>query len=335
MMTADIRRFGILQDGRTVEAVRLKRGELSVTVLTLGAILQEVRLAGAPWSLTLGSDQIAAYDQGPMGYNGAVVGPVANRIAGAKAPLDGRMLGFEANENGVTCLHGGSSGLATQVWQIADAGASHLTLRLTLADGTGGFPGNRVCEAAFVLGADGDLTLTLRATTDAPTLMNLTNHSYWSLDGKPTTAGHRLRVAAEAYLAVDADRIPAGAPQKVEGTVFDLRAGRVPDLTEGYDHNWCLATARRPLSFAAEMTGTSGVRMVMETTEPGLQIYDGARMETAPHPGHSGQPYGANAGIALETQGWPDAPNRPDFPSVRLDPGQNHAQVTRWRFSRD
>ena len=181
---ADIRPFGTMTDGRAVDAVRLQRGELTVTVLTLGAILQDVRLAGAPWSLTLGSDQIAAYDHGPMAYHGAVVGPVANRIAGARAPLDGRMLRFDANEAGRTCLHGGSTGLATRVWEIADAGLHHLTLRLTLADGDGGFPGNRVCDAAFVLGSDADLTLTLSAATDAPTLMNLTNHSFWSLDGR-------------------------------------------------------------------------------------------------------------------------------------------------------
>lgn len=333
-MSADIRPFGTTSDGGAVDIVRLRRGQLSLSLLTLGAVLQDVRLAGAPWSLTLGSAQIAAYDHGPMGYNGAIVGPVANRIAGAKAVLDGRMLQFEANEKGKTCLHGGSSGLATRVWQVADAGPAHLTLRIVLADGVGGFPGNRVIDAAFVLGDAADLTLTLSATTDRPTLMNLTNHSYWSLDGKADTAGHVLRVAADHYLAVDEDLIPVGPPEPVDGTRFDLRAGRTLDLTEGFDHNWCLAPARRPLSFAAELTGVSGVRMVLETTEPGLQIYDAARMATAPHPGHAGQPYGPHAGIALETQGWPDAPNRPDFPPVRLEPGQGHAQVTRWRFSR-
>ena len=334
-VAADIRPFGTLKDGRAVDAVRLQQGELSVTVLTLGAILQDVRLAGAPWSLTLGSDRIAAYDHGPMAYHGAVVGPVANRIAGATAPLDGRVLRFDANEAGRTCLHGGATGLATRVWDIVDAGPHHLTLRLTLTDGEGGFPGNRRLDAAFVLGSAADLTLSLTATTDAPTLMNLTNHSFWSLDGRATTRGHRLRVAADHYLAVDDDRIPMGGPPAaVAGSRFDLRSGAVPDLSAGFDHNWCLAPSRRPLSFAAELTGQSGVRLVMDTTEPGLQIYDGARMDTAPYPGHSGQPYGANAGIALEAQGWPDAPNRPDFPAVRLDPGQNHSQVTRWRFSR-
>lgn len=333
-MTADIRPFGTTADGKAVHIIHLKRGELAVSVLTLGAVLQDVRLAGAPWSLTLGSDRIAAYDRGPMAYNGAVVGPVANRIAGASAMLDGRRLRFDANEKHKTCLHGGSSGLATEVWQVADAGTAHLTLRAVLADGAGGFPGNRVIDAAFVLGGNAELTLTLSATTDAPTLMNLTNHSYWSLDGKATVAGHVLRVTADHYLAVDADLIPVGPPEPVAGTRFDLRQGRTFDLTEGFDHNWCLAPARRPMSFAAELTGMSGVRMVVETTEPGLQIYDAARMVTAPHPGHAGQPYTAHAGIALETQGWPDAPNRPDFPSVRLEPGQAHAQVTRWSFSR-
>ena len=311
--------------------------------LALAAVLAASQPAIAGYDLTLSG---LTDEDGGVNYDAflsarpndnwtlnASVGHTTSSVAFSN--FSGTSYGLSANEAGRTCLHGGSTGMATRVWEIADAGPHHLTLRLSLADGDGGFPGNRVCDAAFVLGADADLTLTLRATTDAPTLMNRTTHRFWSLDGRATTAGHSLRVAADHYLAVDGDRIPVGAPQAVAGTRFDLQTGGVPELNAGYDHNWCLAPARRPLSFAAELTGLSGVRLVMETTEPGLQIYDGARMDTAPHLGHSGQPYGANAGIALEAQGWPDAPNRPDFPAVRLDPGQAHEQVTRWRFSRD
>ena len=332
-MTADIRPFGTTADGRPVQAIRLTRDQLSVTILTLGAILQDVRLAGAPWSLTLGSDQISAYE-GPMAYHGAIVGPVANRIAGARAPLGGAMLALEANEGGRTALHGGYSGTSAQIWTIAGATADTATLTLTLPDGLGGFPGNRVINAAFGLSDRATLTLTLSATTDAPTLMNLTNHSFWSLDGRATTAGHTLRVPALTYLPVDADRIPTGRQAAVAGTRFDLTTPRLLDQTEDYDHNWCLAMARRPLSPAADLMGRSGVRLVMESTEPGLQIYDAARMNTAPFPGHSGQPYGPHAAIALETQGWPDAPNQPGFPAVTLNPGQAHQQITRWTFSR-
>ena len=332
-MTAGIRRFGTLPDGRPVQIIRLNHAELSVRVLTLGAILQDVRLAGAPHSLTLGSDQLGAY-AGPMQYFGAVVGPVANRINHAAAPVSGKLHHFDANEAGRTTLHGGTTGTHSQIWDVVHASASALTLRLLLPDGLGGFPGNRTLTADFALSGNATLTLTLAATTDAATLINLTNHSFWTLGGRATTAGHSLRVAADSYLGVDENRIPSGAPIPVTGTRYDLRQSRLLDQTENYDHNWCLAPAQRPLTPVAELTGQNGLRLTIGTTEPGLQIYDAARLDTAPYLGHMGQPYGAHAGIALETQGWPDAPNRPDFPCTVLAPGQPHRQQTRFSFSR-
>ena len=332
-MSADIRPFGSLVDGRAVQAVRLHHGQLSVCVLTLGAIVQDVRLAGAPWPLTLGSDQITAYE-GPMQYNGAIVGPVANRIAGAGAPCQGRVLQLEANENGRTSLHGGFSGTHGQIWQIVAASPDSLTLRLSLPDGQGGYPGNRQIEATYALTGAATLALTLTGTTDRPTLMNLANHSYWTLDGRPTVAGHTLQIAAAAYLPVDDDRIPIGVVTAVAGTRFDLNSPRQLQQTEDYDHNWCLAPAPRDLSFACRLTGQSGVRLTMATTEPGLQVYDAARLDTAPHLGLSGQPYGRHAGLAIEAQRWPNAPHQPDFPSVALVPGQDYRQLTRWTFER-
>lgn len=331
-MTAEIRPFGILPDGRPVQAIRLNAGELTVTFLTLGAILQDARLAGAPYALTLGSAQLAAY-LGPMAFCGAVVGPVANRIQEAAAPIGGKRHAFHPNEGGVTTLHGGSSGVWSQLWQIAEASGDSLTLSLDLPHGLGGFPGNRSVTAHAALSGNATLTLTLSATTDAATLINLTNHSFWNLSGHPTAARHLLKVAADHYLPVDARRIPEGPPAPVEGTRFDLRQPRTLDLTENYDHNWCLSAGPRPLSFAADLTAPNGLRLTLETTEPGLQIYDASRMNTAPHIGHMGQPYGAHAGIALETQGWPDAPNRPDFPSVALAAGQTSTQTTRFCFT--
>lgn len=329
-MTAQIRRFGTTSAGEPVEAIRLQAGELTAVVLTRGAVLQDVRLAGVPYSLTLGSDILAAYE-GPMGYCGAIVGPVANRISGAAAVVGGRACRFEANERG-NLLHSGATGLHARNWAVAAATADDLTLACDLPDGLGGFPGNRRITARFRLAGQG-LTLTLEATTDAPTLMNLANHSYWTLDGRADIAGHTLRLAADRYLPVDAALIPTGEARAVSGA-FDLRAGRALDLSEGYDHNFCLADAPRPLAFAAELTGRTGVRLVLDTTEPGLQVYDGRGVKTAPFPGHAGQPYGAHAGIALEAQRWPDAPAQPGFPPITLDPGQTYRQVTRFSFGR-
>ena len=332
-MPADIKPFATTSDGRPVRRIRLTKGELTITVLTFGAILQDVRLAGAPFSLTLGSDQIAAYE-GPMGYFGAIVGPVANRIAGAAAEINGKPYSFDANEEASTTLHGGFLGTHAHIWEVADAAHDALTLTLHLPDGFGGFPGNRDITAHFALTAPATLTLTLTATTDAPTLMNLTNHSYWTLNGRSDTAGQTLRIAADTYLPVDDRRIPTGGQPSVEGTKFDLRAGRLLDQTEDYDHNWCLASAPRALSFAAELTAPNGLSLTIETTEPGLQLYDAARLNTAPYLGHAGQPYGKHAGLALEAQRWPDAPNQRNFPSVTLAPGQSHLQQTRYSFKR-
>lgn len=307
----EARAFGTLSDGRAVQAVTLASAELSVTVLTLGAILQAVRLAGVAPSLTLGSNGLADYE-GRMGYFGAIVGPVANRIGGARAVIAGQAQHFPPNE-GPNLLHSGPTGTHAQLWTVSEAAPQRLTLSLTLPDGLGDFPGTRRITAAYSL--DGPtLTLELTARTDAPTLMNLANHSYWRLGGDGQ-AGYRLTVAADSYLPVDAALIPTGEIRAVSGH-FDLRAGRVLDGAEAYDHNFCLAPAPRPLTRAAELAGPAA-HLLLETTAPGLQVY-------------SGNP----EGVALEPQLWPDAPNDPAFPPILLTPGQTFRQTTRWTFTR-
>jgi aldose 1-epimerase len=331
-MTADIRLFGKTTDGREVQRICLRAGELTVVVLTWGAVLNDVRLAGAPHSLTLGTDVMAGYEA-RMVHFGSIVGPVANRIGGASAVIGGKRYDFEVNEAVGKTLHGGNNGTQRRIWTIAEASRSSVTLTLDLADGDGGFPGNRQLTARFDLAAPAALTLTLGARSDAETIVNLANHSYWNLDGSTTYAGHRFRVAADSYTPCDVQTLPTGEVAPVVGT-FDLRKGRVLDGTEVYDTNFCGATAPRPLSFAAELTGKSGVRMVMETTEPGLQVYDGRGINTAPYPGHAGVPYTPHAGLALEAQRWPDATNHAHFPSIVLSPGEQYQQVTRFTFDR-
>ena len=166
--------------------------------------------------------------------------------------------------------------------------------------------------------------------------MNLANHSYWCL-GPGDLSGHRLQIAADRYTPVDADLIPTGATPDVAGTPFDFRRPRTvgPEADTTYDHNFCLADGRRPLAFAARLTGPTGLALTLDTTEPGLQVYDAARMSTGTCRGHSGAPLGAFAGVALEAQCWPDAPHHPTFPPIRLDPGQTLRQETRWSFSAD
>jgi aldose 1-epimerase len=321
--------FGTTPDGETVHAISLQDGDLSVTLLTFGAVLHDVRLAGVAHNLTLASDRLEDY-VGRLLYFGSLVGPVVNRMKDASATIDGTLHQFEANQGGRHILHSGSSGTHLKVWQVGDTSARHATLFLTLPDGEGGFPGTRQITARFLMTGNNTLRLEITGTTDAPTIMNFANHSYWNLDGTPTWAGHHLRIAADAYTPVDDNVIPTGEIRPVTGTDYDFRTGRriAPDEagTPALDHNFCLAAASGPLREVLWLRGASGVTLSLSTTEPGVQVYDGGHTR-APGPG-------LHQGLAIEAQRWPDAPHHPDFPSIALAPGETYRQITEWRFAR-
>ncbi|WP_102223467.1 aldose epimerase family protein [Acidimangrovimonas sediminis] len=326
------RTFGFAPDGSPVMRTAITGGGLSAQIITWGAGLQDVRRAGTPHPLVLGSPDLAAY-QGPMRYFGAVVGRVANRIAGGTAMLEGKRLTLDRNEDGRTTLHGGTRGTSQYNWRLdgQDEGACRLSLRLP--DGEGGFPGAMDLAATYAIeevAGGAALTLTLEATTDRPTFCNLASHAYWTLDGGPDLSAHSLRIAAGSYLPVDAARIPvAGPPVPVAGTGFDYRAARPLPGPEPLDHNFCLDVSGEGLHPACALSA-GGLALEIETTEPGLQVYDAARMDTGAAATLHGRPYGAHAGLALEPQRWPDAPNRPDFPSVALRPGETYRQRSRF-----
>ena len=325
--------FGTTRNGKTIEAITIAKGDLTATLLTLGAIVQDVRLQGTPHSLTLGSDTLQAYEA-DLTYFGALVGPLANRLSNATAPLDGRELQLTANE-GTTSLHGGPNGIHQEVWAVSEQASDSVTLTLNLPDGKGGYPGNRVITARYTITADAQLTLEISATTDAATLINIANHSYWNLDGTATIKNHALTVPAHSYIPVDAQHIPTGiAP--VEGTGFDLRDGGTLGLPEGQrlDHNLCLNGAEGDLKLACTLTGQSGLSMSIETTEIGLQVFDAAPISSGVFNGHTGAPYGPFCGVALEAQRWPDAPNQTGFPSCELRADETYQQTTRWTFFR-
>jgi aldose 1-epimerase len=327
----NIKCFGTLRDGREVSVITLAAGALSARVLTLGAILQDLRLQGTAWPLVLGAPQLGAYE-GPMAWFGAVVGPMANRIGGACATIDGTRLRFEAND-GANTLHGGASGTSTQLWQVRDLAEDRVTLGLQLPAGLGGFPGNRDITAQYRIIAPATLSLRLTAGTDAPTLMNLAHHPYWNLDGSTDVRAHWLRVAAARYLPTDAACLPLGPPRRLAGAPHDLRVARRLDGLPPLDHNYCLSNSNRRLTPVAELTGASGLRLRLATTAPGLQVYDGAGIDTAPWPGLRGKPYGAHAGLALEPQLWPDAAGRAGYPGVLLSPEENWGQHSTYTFS--
>lgn len=334
-MTPGTEPCGQTAGGEDVHRVAISAGDLSAAILTLGCTLQDVRLAGIARSLTVGSPSLAAY-QAEMGTCGSIVGPVANRIGNASATIDGRTWRFDAHYRGRHTLHGGSAATHSRIWRILDTGPDHASLGLDLPHGQGGFPGNRRITARYEIAA-ATLRLTLDATTDAATLMNLANHSYWRLDGAPTFAGQTLRIDADRYLPGTAeDVLPTGEIADVAGTRFDYRRGRALQAgAEGLlDTNFCLSNTRRPLRPVATLTGTSGLSMTLATTEPGLQVFDGHNLGLPRYPSNDGPPHRAYAGLALEAQFWPDAPNNPSFPSILLRPGADWRQITEWRFSR-
>lgn len=322
---AGIAVFGQTADGRDVQRITLSKGDLTVGLLTWGAILHSVRLVGVAHDLTLGSERMEDY-QGDMRYHGPVIAPVANRIGHARARVGGREVQLEANQAG-HCLHSGSTGAQGQLWEVVSLSDDSATLGLSLPDGLGGFPGNRRVEARFSLTGRATLRLELYATTDAETLWNATSHGYWTLDGGAEWAGHSLQIAADHFLPTDADARPTGEIAPVAGGAMDFRVPRKPSPgSPAIDHCFCLSDGPGPLRDVVILQGASGLRMTVATTEPGVQIYDG---RDARRPGR-----GIYEAIAIETQGWSDAPSYPGFPPITLRPGSPARQVTEWRFER-
>ncbi|WP_375690860.1 aldose epimerase family protein [Pseudooceanicola sp. LIPI14-2-Ac024] len=322
--------FDTLPDGRTVEQVTLQGGGLTANVLTYGATVQDLRLDGVDHPLVLGADRIAPY-LGPMTYFGAIVGRYANRIAGGHFKADGRDWQADLNEGGRTTLHGGSEGTGQMLWSIAAFSDSSVTMVLDLPDGHMGFPGAMQVQVICSLSAEAALNFEITAEADRPTPCNFAHHGYFNLDGGPDILNHRLQIAAAHYLPVDADLIPTGKETHVEGTAFDFREPRVI-APGGYDHNFCLWRSRTDLRPVALLRGQSGLTMEVDTTEPGLQVYDGGGFGAMQ--GLGGRSYGRFAGVALETQNWPDAPNHPHFPDWLLKPGQTYRHRVSYRFSR-
>ncbi len=318
--------FGRAPDGTPVRRIRIAGGGLTAWIITWGASLQDLRMDGIAPSLVLGSDDLSAY-LGPMRYYGAVVGPVANRIALGRFVLDGQTYDLDRNEAGQTTLHGGADGFGCRNWTVTGSGPDWVSLALHHPDGLGGFPGNMVVTVTYRLGPDSTLSVEMTGLTDAPTYFSPAFHGYWNLSGQADLRDHLFTVAAETYLPVDDRMIPLGDPAPVAGTVFDHRTPH--PLTGQIDHNYCL-TGDQPIC----RLETDALALEVRTDQPGLQVYDAGRTDTAPAVGHGGSPYGEAAGVALEPQMWPDSPNHPAYPSNLLMPGQTYRQMSEFRLIR-
>ena len=348
---------GALADGTEVCATTLTNARgTAVRVADYGGTVLSILAPdrhGALADIVLGHDAIDAYRAGDA-YLGAIVGRYANRIAGGRFEIDGTPYRLGTND-GAHHLHGGTRGFDAVVWEaeaFAHPGAAGVLLRHTSPDGDQGYPG-RLCVTATYTLTDGDaLVVDLHATTDAPTPVNLSTHSYFNLTGRAgagaTVLGHRLTVDADAFLPVDSGRIPTGELRPVAGTPFDFRWPRAvgaeidagaPQLAcaGGYDHCFVLdrPAGDAALRFAARLAEPESGRVLeVFTTEPGLQVYSGNSLRPAP-PADGGAGFAPRTGLALEPQHFPDSPNRPAFPPTVLRPGQTYRSQTVLAFGSD
>ncbi|WP_217240542.1 aldose epimerase family protein [Streptomyces sp. AC555_RSS877] len=317
--------FGTLSDGTPVQRWTLERAGVRVRVLSYGGIVQSVEVPdreGRAENVVLGFGDLDGYVTHPDPYLGALVGRYANRIAGGRFPLDGRTYALARN-NPPNSLHGGERGFDKRGWDVAPV-EHGVRLSRVAAHGEEGFPGRVEVSATYTLEGSGALRIAYEAVTDAPTIVNLTNHSYFNLGGSGNAGGHELRIAASRFTPVDADLIPTGVLEEVADTRFDFREAR--KVGSGYDHNFVLdkGVTRTPVEVAELHELASGRVLTVATTEPGLQLY------TADH---LGEPFAPGDGIALETQHFPDSPNRPEFPSTVLRPGEVYRSETVYGFS--
>lgn len=312
-------------------------GGVRARVLSYGARLQSFETpdrAGARDSIVLGFPDPESYRR-DAAFIGAVVGRYANRIAGGRFVLDGRAVALPVND-GANHLHGGPEGFDRRDWTIADADSRSVRLDLVSEDGDQGYPGRLAVTALYAFDDDGALTVTLEATADAPTIVNLSHHAYFNLAGQRrggSIADHWLRIAASRFTPTDAGSIPTGELRDVAGTAFDFRAphrvgarwsadDRQLAQAGGYDHNYALDGGGGALRRIATLYDPGSGRVLdLSSTAPGLQFYSGNALSSR-DPGLGGRAYAAREGLCLEPQHFPDSPNRPEFPSARLDAGE-------------
>ena len=345
------KQFGKLSDGREVVLYTLQnKNNATVTVSTLGASLVSINVPdkkGVVGDVILGYDNAQGYVD-DISYFGAIVGRYGNRIAKGRFSLDGKSYQLETND-GVNHLHGGKNGFNRKLWEATineKAPFASVTMRCTSPDGEGGYPGNVTLAVTYTWSDENELTIDYSGTTDAPTIFNPTNHAYFNLTGNPgnTILAHEVMIAADQFTPVDSVLIPTGRLQNVEGTPFDFRSpkrigDRINDpyeqlkLAGGYDHNWVLHGYNKTVRLAATVYDPkSGRYMEVLTDQPGVQFYTGNFLNGS-RKGKEGIVYQFRSGLCFEAQHFPDSPNKPQFPSVVLRPGETYRQTTRYRFS--
>ena len=311
--------FGQLPDGRDVRLLTIgsEPGPV-VEVLTLGATVHRLVVEGRR-NVVLGhpdvDSRLASSD-----YIGGTIGRYANRIAGGRFELDGRPVEVRTHDHG-NSLHGGPEGFDVRLWDVVSHTADEVVLSMVSPDGDQGFPGEVTATVRYRVSGN-RVTVEMSATTDATTVVGLTNHAYWNLDGEGagTIDDHVLVVDADEYTPVDETSIPIGEHEPVEGTSFDLRAPAL--ISAALDHNFVVRGSglRRHAALSSGRT-----TLEVWSDQPGLQVYTGDMLD--------GPRYPRRAGVALEPQVFPDTPNHPEWPSAVLEPGETYRSTIEWRFS--
>ncbi len=353
MSTVELRPFGTTHDGHTVQrAVLCNDRGMTASILSFGGILHTLDVPdrhGETTNVVLGFADLESYEASNT-YFGALIGRYANRILDATFALGDATYTLDRNDEFGT-VHGGSSGFDRRVWDMQAIGSSEavgVRLSTVSPDGDNGFPGNLTVEVAYELIRDrNSLRVTYTATTDAATVVNMTGHSYFNLagEGSGSVLDHLLKVEADAFLPVTSQLVPTGELAAVENTPFDFRESRLIGdrirdnheqliLGRGYDHNFALRKEYSANAFecAAELVEPiSGRVLAVWTTEPGLDVYTGNFLD-ASLVGTSGRIYRQGDAIALEPEHFTDSPNRPEFPSVELYPGETYRSATEYQF---
>ncbi|MDR2863823.1 MAG: galactose mutarotase [Puniceicoccales bacterium] len=346
--------WGNLPDGRQVSLFTLENGKgARVRIANFGALIVSLEVPdknGELGDVVLGYDSIEGYLADKATYFGAVVGRVANRIAGGRFTLNGREFSLATNNTpaGIPCsLHGGDIGFDKVLWSaktVTVGAQSSLVLNYKSADGEEGYPGNLDVTVIYTLSPENTLRVEYGATTDKATPVNLSQHTYFNLEGEgaDTILDHRLRINASRITPVTAGLIPTGEFRLVAGTPFDFKqphsvGERIEASDEqlefgaGYDHNWVIDGDDKVKIAAEVYAPRSGRVLTISTTEPGIQFYSGNFLDVAS--GKGGKPYAWRSGMALETQHFPDSPNQSSFPRITLQPGQRYASITEFAFA--
>ncbi len=340
--------FGKLPDGRAAEVYTLKNADLEVGITTYGARIVSLKTKdrdGKVADVVLGYNSVEGYaaEGTAKTYFGAIVGRYGNRIRAGKFTIDGHTYQVPLNNNG-NALHGGPHGFDDQLWtgkEITDG----VEMSLVSKDGDMGFPGTLTVHVLYTLVGDA-LHINYSATTDKPTVTNITNHAYFNLsgEGSGTILNEVLEINADGYTPVDAGLIPVGGVKPVAGTPFDFRKpteigahinqpNEQLKIAGGYDHNWVLNGPNGTMKLAAKLYDPkTGRVLTVTTTQPGVQFYSGNFLDGS-YKGVSGVAYGKNSGLCLETQHYPDSPNQPAFPSTLLKPGETMHSETVFAFS--